>query len=513
MTKAYSYLRFSTPEQMRGDSFRRQTLLAQEYARRHGLELDTELTLSDLGVSAFRGRNARTGALGGFLQAMDAGMVPEGSLLLVESLDRVTRQDPWDALPLFQQIINGGVTIVTLQDGKTYSREEMRANPIRILESLFVMIRANEESATKSRRLKAAWQGKRARAAEKPLTARAPYWLLLDPINGKFELVEERAAVVRRLFEMALSGVGQHRIAETFNAEGVPVFGRGQYWHRSYVAKLLGNPAVIGRFIPHTVEYDGSRKTRRPSEPVEGYFPPIVSRETFENVQAMTSGVSSPLRGRHASTDQIGNLFGGLTRCPVCGGTMTRVNKGSGGGKTYLVCAKAKAGGGCRYRGVPYQPVEDAFIQSAGILIATAPAGDGGEEIDERIDYLEATMSAIDDFIEDIFRGIEAGGPATPSEREKLRALEGEREQKQQELDDLYQRRSEVAGTLVAQRMDALGDAMGSSPVDRKRVNVLLRQLFAGIAVDYRRGCLSFQWKHGGESEVFFGLPEQAATS
>lgn len=32
--KAYSYLRFSTPDQMRGDSFRRQTELAREYAIR-----------------------------------------------------------------------------------------------------------------------------------------------------------------------------------------------------------------------------------------------------------------------------------------------------------------------------------------------------------------------------------------------------------------------------------------------------------------------------------------------
>src|SRR5690242_5442124 len=106
MTKAYSYLRFSTPEQMQGDSFRRQTALAQDYATRHGLEIDEELSLKDLGVSAFRGRNARAGALGAFLRAADDGIVPEGSYLLVESLDRVTRQDPWDALPLFQQIIN-----------------------------------------------------------------------------------------------------------------------------------------------------------------------------------------------------------------------------------------------------------------------------------------------------------------------------------------------------------------------------------------------------------------------
>ena len=47
MTKAYSYLRFSTPEQQRGDSFRRQTSLAADYAAQHGLELDTALTFPE----------------------------------------------------------------------------------------------------------------------------------------------------------------------------------------------------------------------------------------------------------------------------------------------------------------------------------------------------------------------------------------------------------------------------------------------------------------------------------
>lgn len=44
MVKAYSYLRFSTPEQMKGDSFRRQREMAEAYARTHGYELDTSLT-------------------------------------------------------------------------------------------------------------------------------------------------------------------------------------------------------------------------------------------------------------------------------------------------------------------------------------------------------------------------------------------------------------------------------------------------------------------------------------
>lgn len=59
--KAYSYLRFSAPEQANGDSFRRQTLLALEYAEKHNLILDETLTFHDLGVSAYRGLNAKSG--------------------------------------------------------------------------------------------------------------------------------------------------------------------------------------------------------------------------------------------------------------------------------------------------------------------------------------------------------------------------------------------------------------------------------------------------------------------
>lgn len=51
--KAYSYLRFSRPEQLKGDSRRRQLDLSRQYALEHGLDLDQEF--QDLGVSALRG--------------------------------------------------------------------------------------------------------------------------------------------------------------------------------------------------------------------------------------------------------------------------------------------------------------------------------------------------------------------------------------------------------------------------------------------------------------------------
>jgi Resolvase, N terminal domain len=75
--RAYSYVRFSTPQQAAGASLQRQTEKAAKFAGEHGLVLDTELKMTDAGVSAYRGKNAKTGALGGFLEAVDKGYTRE----------------------------------------------------------------------------------------------------------------------------------------------------------------------------------------------------------------------------------------------------------------------------------------------------------------------------------------------------------------------------------------------------------------------------------------------------
>src|ERR1035437_3953993 len=123
MRLAYSYIRFSTPEQLKGDSLRRQLELSEDYARRNGLRLDTSLRLKDLGVSAFRGKNRRTGDLSDFFKAIQMGEVPRGSVLLVESLDRLSRDELTEQMTQFMQIINADVEIVTLADDeRRYSR-------------------------------------------------------------------------------------------------------------------------------------------------------------------------------------------------------------------------------------------------------------------------------------------------------------------------------------------------------------------------------------------------------
>ncbi len=195
---AYSYLRFSTPEQAGGDSDRRQLDLARTYAARHGLVLDAGLSFRNLGMSAFHGRTVRKGALRAFLDAVELGLVPRGSHLLVESLDRLSRDRVLLAQSLFLRIVEAGITIVTLIDDRGYSAESLNRSPMDLIVSLVGMMRANKESVTKSARLRAVWARKRAELGTTPATGRCPGWLRLDKGTGRFVEREREANVLAK---------------------------------------------------------------------------------------------------------------------------------------------------------------------------------------------------------------------------------------------------------------------------------------------------------------------------
>ena len=186
MKYAYSYLRFSSTDQVCGDSVRRQTSLAAAYAEEFGLTLDDQLTYQDFGISSFRGQNVVSGRLGDFLAAVSAGLVPHHSILLVENLDRLSRDSALHAQNLLTQIVLAGVTIVTLADRRIYSIEELRRDPMGLIFALINFIRANEESELKSFRAKANWVAKRTTASTKVLTACCPRWLMLDKKRERF---------------------------------------------------------------------------------------------------------------------------------------------------------------------------------------------------------------------------------------------------------------------------------------------------------------------------------------
>jgi DNA invertase Pin-like site-specific DNA recombinase len=489
VSKAYSYLRFSTPEQAAGDSFRRQSEMAAAYAAKNGLELDTELTFRDLGVSAFRGKNAETGALGVFLDAVEQGVVEPGSTLLVEALDRISRGVARKAVRILEEIVEGGVDVVTLKDGKRYTKESL--DGFDFLMAILLLIRGHEESDSKSKRLKAAWQNKRARLPNgNGFSAVAPGWIAAAK-DEKPKLIEKRAQIVRRVFDMFLAGSGKEAIAKTFNAEHVPTFGRAKFWQRSYIQKILCNPAVVGVFIPHTLE-DG--KERKPLDPIEAYYPAAIPLEVWKRAQALlkTSGKTKTRPG------SVVNMLAGLARCPGCGATMTRVVKGERS-KPRLICVRAKAGARdldgsdfCTYRSVPLDLVEWALVTNAEMFARAVPARDAN--LQQQIDDLDRAWTEASQDLSNLVNVL-ARQPSTAIER-KVRELETECERMRTDLEGLKARAAQSESKLVARRAERLTAALQRSPLDKAACNAALRECFASATVDYNAGELRLRWRH-----------------
>jgi DNA invertase Pin-like site-specific DNA recombinase len=501
--KAYSYVRFSTPEQAQGDSYRRQTQAAQEYARLRGLELDTELTFADLGKSAFRGANAKTGALAKFLEAVKDEAISKGSYLLVENLDRLTRADVLEAQELFTGIIRRGITLVTLFDQKSYSAESVIANPTDLVFSILIMIRGHEESATKSRRMQSVYEKKRAEAATnggqgKPFTRMLPGWLRWSPETQRTEVIKERTRVLRSIFKKADAGWSKHRIARWLNGHRVDTWGEGkrkaEFWHSSYVQKVLTNRAVIGTFTPHRVTKDntGARK-RKPLDPIEGYWPAVIDRDLFDRVEAQAKATAA--RGRNAVAEPR-SMFAGVIKCGRCGGAVVRSTKGK---YVYLVCSRANAKAGCEYQAVRYAHAEHSLRVNAKAIIEYAPRGRDTAEMDEELRRLDNgvtelifdTRELVDELVAD----------RSEAARRRLREKEDELEAAQERLRELRTRRDTLAEPSVQRRLAAVQAALEREAFNVVEANTALKQAVEKIVMKPESGTAAIHWWHTEEPQ------------
>lgn len=502
MTKAYSYVRFSTPEQMKGDSYRRQLEAAERYAAQHDLELDRGLSFRDAGVSAFRGTNSETGALAAFLDAARDGLVPVGSVLLVESLDRISRQSARKALRVLEDIADVGITVVTLCDGRVYDSETLDQDPLTLLTSILIFIRGNEESSIKSARLKAVYGQKRQRlwnedSPSQPFTRRLPAWLFWNERRSRFEILEARAKVVRQIFDWADSGWGQHAIAGHLNEQNVPTFGKANRWHRSYIAKLLKNPAVIGTFIPHVREEVEGGRRRVPLEAKKDYWPKVIDREVYERVFAQATARGA--RGRNAGS-QVKSIIAGLGRCARCGSSAVRVSKGK---FVYVVCSAAHGRAGCTYDTIRYEDVEESFRTNLDVL-EEAPRGDATKEIEEKLAEADFELSALSDEARDLTDELIRSKSVTV--RDRLAEVERSFRDCQARVQRLQDQRERESSAYVLKRLSTLRMELSRPEFDVGQANRALKACVSKIVVDPLAGTMDVHW-HGGDGSACSTIP------
>ena len=131
-----------------------------------------------------------------------------------------------------------------------------------------------------------------------------PYGYRKGP-DGKYEVDEAKAAVVREIFTRVACGDTYANIAADLNARGVKT-GRGKEWGRSSFHTIVNNERYTGVYI-----YDDIR--------VEDGVPQIVDKDLFLRVQAM-SKIKKNVKGRHNSNGDF--LLTGKLYCGKCKGHM-----------------------------------------------------------------------------------------------------------------------------------------------------------------------------------------------
>lgn len=360
MPTAYVYSRFSSVKQEQGHSLKRQRDLAQRWLEANATALnlveDTSLNLTDSGLSGYAGTHRTKGALGVLERMIEDGAIDKGSYLLVESLDRLSRQEPTVALALLMNLINAGMIIVTLSDNKVYSKEVINADRgMSLIQSIIISGRAYEESEIKSQRVSAAWRGKMLKIADGvQLTKKVPFWILKE---DKSQTIPDRVAVVQKIFQLAADGVGDGSIARTLNAEGVPTpTGRGQGWGHSSVMKVRKSRAALGELLTA----DGAIH--------KDYYPVVVAEEMYLKANAKNDLAIQPKTRDAANTHPLT----GLCVCQQCGCSAVRsiktgrVRKDGTRNRWFsLECSGAKKGTThCIRHSMSYTKILDAVLSA-----------------------------------------------------------------------------------------------------------------------------------------------------
>lgn len=171
-----------------------------------------------------------------------------------------------------------------------------------------------------------------------PLTTNVPYGYRKAPEDkNRWEIDEPAAEVVRRIFQMSVSGLGPTQIAKRLKADCVmtPAEYRRSIgkkpgicterpcrWCSHTVAEILDRQEYVGdtvNFRTYRQSFKQKKQLDRPQEEWKVFpdtHPAIIDRETFALVQNLRQHRRRPTR------TGIVSIFSGLLYCADCGGKL-----------------------------------------------------------------------------------------------------------------------------------------------------------------------------------------------
>ncbi|MBQ7580667.1 MAG: recombinase family protein [Clostridia bacterium] len=143
-------------------------------------------------------------------------------------------------------------------------------------------------------------------------------------VNGTLTVIPEEAELVKRIFDMYLSGMGIQSIANTLNREGVPTR-LGAKFKYTGIHKMLRNEAYAGNLLLQKTFKDNHITKRTiinrgelPMYYVENAHEPIIPPETFKRVQDMIAQRAEKY-APPATDIPLTYRFTSLITCAKCG--------------------------------------------------------------------------------------------------------------------------------------------------------------------------------------------------
>ncbi len=469
---AYLYSRFSDKIQAKGSSLTRQRE-AEKLIHEKGWTLDTTLNLKDLGVSAFKGKNATIGKLSEFLKQVKLGRIKSGSVFVVEHLDRLSRAEITTAQAIFLDIINAGISIVTtIPDYKEYSKKLIDDNPFMILEIVMLFVAANDFSKKLSTRVKQSWNIRRATDKvavprnDSGRHGRYPAWLTLNRDKARFEIDEKKAAIVKRIVQMSLDGYGAQRISRILNEEGIPsISTSSKRWANMFVIQLLESVALYGA-CQQGYYVDGKRHL---GEIKEDYYPAIITKEKFLQVQLLRKSRGGGRVGRNVA--DVANLFSGLMIEPSTGEKYHKITKG----ESRIAPSSFRDGG--NPLSFPFAPLESFLLKVISDKISLEDIqGNAIEQPVSDVDALRGKLAETDAKIGKLNKAM-LESPDITLLIEQTKLLDAKRKELREAIDAAESK----IESKPAQELTDLREYIKKG--DRQKLQAVIRQLVSEIRI------------------------------
>ncbi len=168
------------------------------------------------------------------------------------------------------------------------------------------------------------------------ITTSAPYGYNL--IDGKLIIDKNKAKIVKKIFEMYLSGKGTLAIANELNKIKAPLPIHSVRWHHTAIKYILENERYIGdslyqkSFATDTLPfYQVKNKGEKPKYYVTNTHEPIISKEDFNAVQKLISEKAMPPEAKVRIESPLKRKI----ICSKCGAAFGRRQKKD---KTFWTC-------------------------------------------------------------------------------------------------------------------------------------------------------------------------------